>query len=402
MLELISCSITCEWTTSVAGIVNRLQAFKVCQLAPLIWSFVLIINKTKFLTLLNMSYLQTFPLLAQLWTETALLKRLLYKNKHQHEKTIIYQNLQQVGRLLRLLSESTDVWKQLQSLHAALLIASKPTLIPQQRKVPSRTCVLSLMAVLLGMCRVLEALEPASLAAAHSLVNQIEQSYFLSLSLVLVAIISRVRALSMHLLYEFVHIYNALSDLQEFAPESMENLNPASTIDLPKSLGCTKLPGAKGCVSLVTSNSLIDLIRVKVPEEEVALNRNMPRLIPESIHPSQNHLYKKGLPVIEDRGVPLSREELQLELAMEPSTSQIETAEAPAYERVLLNHGRSSQANDPIASRKFKIPKEQSGVQQGWESWLSPLTTSSTMSQGDRSGVYDRRPKRRRHNPKKK
>jgi hypothetical protein len=336
-------------------------------------------------------------LVSQLLTEAAVLRRLLYKNKHQHEKTEIYQKLQQVDRLLRYFSfESKDIWKQLQSLQAALSIASKPTLVPQQRKIPSKTCVLELMAVLLGMCRALDALEPASLAAAHSLVAQIEQSYFLSLSLVLLALVSRVRVLSMYFLYEIVQIFNALSELLDVVPENVEVANPKQSWNLPKCLGCSKEP--RGRIQLMMSHQLVDGV-VNTTGGGATRSRTTPPFQEcEDIKSSPDLLGEKGLPVVEDRGLPISREELQFELLMEPSPSQV-AQEAPAYERVQLKQSHSSQANDLWAKGSYQRNREQSTVQRGWESWLVPFSASSVMPADDNCTGFQPR-KRRRQNRK--
>lgn len=136
--------------------------------------------------------------LVKLGMERAVLTKIMYKNRNQHRGTAMYDKMKHVEKLLKTLEgkmsrhydTSEGKWV---SFVQGLRTASKPLNSEHERLVPSAESGLSMLRVALNNCQIAEKLSVACYRAAKSCSGQLAHSFFMPLSLMCLAIVSRVQ-----------------------------------------------------------------------------------------------------------------------------------------------------------------------------------------------------------------
>lgn len=316
MFDAMQCVVTPEWTAIAGGILNAVDVRvpfyrKVYPLRPIV-------------SLQNVQTDSGHELRQQ---ELALLTRLLCKNKFQHRKTTVFQQLERIARLLRLV----NVTKLLRHWQDRMAVACKPLQTPHERPVPTAQDTLIVLRRLMGVCNVALEVAQAIIHAGAALLGDIAKSMFLPFSLAAVGIIARIRALNARMLLDMVQAYNAVVELVPLLPGFHECQGQMRM--LPNAVSCRwrkSLP----CLDAVSA-PITDGKNILDPSQ-------MLRIVPKQTLRSSRE--DKSLSVIEDRGVVISREDIQRELVASAEAIDTHTGaggynaatdEAPAYERTL-------------------------------------------------------------------
>ncbi|KAL4437263.1 hypothetical protein ABPG75_004402 [Micractinium tetrahymenae] len=162
-----------------------------------------------------------------LWLEAQLLEKLLYKNANQHRGAQHFQRLQEVRRLLSLL-RSQQLDRRVGALHEALAAAQQRGSLPRgsvlmayggdQRRVPSHQAASGVLRILGTACQLIEQLAPAVQRASLQLLAQLAHSFFMPLCLTALAALARIQVLAGQLLLDVVRAYNALAEVAALLP----------------------------------------------------------------------------------------------------------------------------------------------------------------------------------------
>ncbi|KAK9829709.1 hypothetical protein WJX72_007460 [[Myrmecia] bisecta] len=184
-----------------------------------------------------------------LWRETTLFERLLYKNHNQHRTAKHYHKLAEVRRLLRLL-RSLQLSQLIGELHGLTrrahgvglthATASYPAYDRDlHMAVPSGQAAVLVLQRLLAACRIVEALLPAIHGAAGQLLAQLAMSYFMPFSLTATAMLARILATSAQVLLDASKAYNSLVELVPALPFGpLAGANVAGLDALPMMVKC--------------------------------------------------------------------------------------------------------------------------------------------------------------------
>ncbi|KAL8166274.1 hypothetical protein V2J09_007773 [Rumex salicifolius] len=150
--------------------------------------------------------------LTQLLAECGILDRLVYKNKNQHRRSSYFQYLLKVKRDLKLL----------QSAHLEDLLESCFNVV-SDRKAKQKVHLLeslkwnhdagkyNFMERLLGSARLLSEMTEPILKAATEISKLLARSFFMGLSLTILALLGRIRLLVQQMLKDIVFLFNEVS-----------------------------------------------------------------------------------------------------------------------------------------------------------------------------------------------
>ncbi|KAL6749708.1 hypothetical protein V8C86DRAFT_3031758 [Haematococcus lacustris] len=194
-----------------------------------------------------------------LWTEFALLQRLIYKNTSQHRSSTFMRQLRAVSRQLSLL-QALQLPQCLGDLHAMTQLlpnntkggpaGGAPGFQRQTVRVPCQEAVLAVLQRLRAAGALGHGLATALLAAAEQLTGQAARSFFMPLSLTGLAMLARIQVLASHFLSCCTSTYNSLSGLLPLLPcatppssPAAQQLHASALAAAPEMLRCTWLHG---------------------------------------------------------------------------------------------------------------------------------------------------------------
>lgn len=305
-----------------------------------------------------------------LWHDASLLEKLVYKNANQHASGHHMHRLLEVRRLLRLL-KALQLGALVGALHEQLAAARKQGSLPSTaslssfssgsfapplalgsvpRRLPSQQAALLVLRRLRGAVLLVEELLPALRRAASQLLAQLAHSFFMPLCLTSLAVLARVQVLAGQLLLDSARAYNAVAELVPLLPPGASggplactscSAGPGGAAEevgrLPQVLRCVweaGLPRVEGApfppgASLrEQAAAAAAAYGLGLPQQrQQAADRGAPRELPQRRRPGQEQQQRQRasgrgrspaaggvalLAVVEDRGVPISREALAL------------------------------------------------------------------------------------------
>ncbi|KAL4855851.1 hypothetical protein ACK3TF_003618 [Chlorella vulgaris] len=292
-----------------------------------------------------------------LWQEYQLLDKLLYKNANQHHGSQHFHALQEVRRLLKLL-KSMHLEQRASSFHAAFQAAKQRGSLPlgsvlmaqggDRRQVPSYSAAAALLGTLRAACHLVEQLAPAVHRASLQLLAQLAHSFFMPLCLTSLAVIARIQVLTGQTVLDAVRAYNLVAEVAVLLPDSPSttaaagtgtDAAPASRVSsqaglpaeqqLPQMLRAQWREGlplieavpcseADGSLAMQAAAACARYgLRLEQQQQELAgAEPGLDTVVP---HQRQQGRRQGGKPVphpvlavLEDRGVPISREAFML------------------------------------------------------------------------------------------
>ncbi|XP_042066585.1 uncharacterized protein LOC121809840 isoform X1 [Salvia splendens] len=152
---------------------------------------------------------------SQLHTECGILERLVYKHKNQHRRSSYFQYILKVRRDLQLL-KSLNLDEVLES--SFLVIhgdrpKQKVQLLEGLKRRKTNSGKYNFLERLLGVTRLLSQIVEPLLKAAIEISMLLARSFFMKFSLVVLAVLARVRVLVQQMLLDAVLLYNTVSSL---------------------------------------------------------------------------------------------------------------------------------------------------------------------------------------------
>ena len=143
--------------------------------------------------------------LVKLGMERAVLAKIMYKNRNQHRGSVVYDKIKHVEKLSKILEvemsrhydPSEGQWV---SFLQGLRTASKPLSSEHERVVPLAESGLSMLEIVLKNCQIADKLSKACYGAAKSCSGQLAHSFFMPLSIMCLAIVSRMQVLAAQVL----------------------------------------------------------------------------------------------------------------------------------------------------------------------------------------------------------
>ncbi|XP_042058406.1 uncharacterized protein LOC121802777 isoform X2 [Salvia splendens] len=154
---------------------------------------------------------------SQLHTECGILERLVYKHKNQHRRSSYFQYILKVRRDLQLL-KSLNLDEVLES--SFLVIngdrpKQKVQLLEGLKRRKTNSGKYNFLERLLGVTRLLSQIVEPLLKAAIEISKLLARSFFMKFSLVVLAVLARVRVLVQQMLLDAVLLYNTVSSLSQ-------------------------------------------------------------------------------------------------------------------------------------------------------------------------------------------
>lgn len=239
-------------------------------------------------------------------------------------------------------------------LQAALETASSLSCSTEARQIPTQQAALLLLHRLRGGALLAEALLPAVCRASSQLMAQLAHSFFMPLCLCCLALLARVRVLVSQLLLDAVRAYNAAAELTPMLPAGGQDAKHLGGADLPQALrvswqgGLPRLEGrpyAKGAslhelsMAAAAAHGFVwpDTLQAPQPSTDERRRDSGPQ-IPRP-PPAM-------LPVVEDRGVPISREAVA---AAAPTAAHSAAGPSPL----------AAEATEPAHDKESGGPQEQ-------------------------------------------
>ncbi|XP_021828766.1 uncharacterized protein LOC110769151 [Prunus avium] len=156
-------------------------------------------------------------LLGQLQTESAILERMVYKNKNQHRRGSYFQYLMKVRRDLRLL-QSTKLEEILGCCFQSITGKRPKQKVHLLESLKRRKCEsgkYNFMDRLLGAVRLLSQMVEPMLKAAIEISTLLARSFFMGFSLTILALLARLRVLVQQILLDVVSVFNMVSSLSQ-------------------------------------------------------------------------------------------------------------------------------------------------------------------------------------------
>ncbi|XP_031119725.1 uncharacterized protein LOC116022946 [Ipomoea triloba] len=156
--------------------------------------------------------------LSQLQSEFGILDRIVYKNKNQHRRCSYFQYLMKVRRDLRLLksanpeeifSASFDVIHGKRPKQKVQLLES----LKKKRRTDSNKH--NFLDRLLGVAHLLSQMAEPMLKAATQVSTLLARSFFMGFSLMVLALLARIRVLVQQMLLDVVFVFNRVSSLSQ-------------------------------------------------------------------------------------------------------------------------------------------------------------------------------------------
>ncbi|KAL1562942.1 hypothetical protein AAHA92_05459 [Salvia divinorum] len=154
---------------------------------------------------------------SQLHTECGILERLVYKHKNQHRRCSYFQYILKVRRDLQLL-KSLNLDEVLES--SFLVIngdrpKQKVQLLEGLKRRKTNSGKYNFLERLLGVTRLLSQIVEPLLKASIEISMLLARSFFMTFSLVVLAVLARVRVLVQQMLLDAVLLYNTVSSLSQ-------------------------------------------------------------------------------------------------------------------------------------------------------------------------------------------
>ncbi|KAL6289767.1 hypothetical protein ACE6H2_007277 [Prunus campanulata] len=156
-------------------------------------------------------------LLGQLQAESAILERMVYKNKNQHRRGSYFQYLMKVRRDLKLL-QSTKLEEILGCCFQSITGKRPKQKVHLLESLKRRKCEsgkYNFMERLLGAVRLLSQMVEPMLKAAVEISTLLAQSFFMGFSLTILALLARLRVLVQQILLDVVSVFNMVSSLSQ-------------------------------------------------------------------------------------------------------------------------------------------------------------------------------------------
>ncbi|RXH82932.1 hypothetical protein DVH24_003430 [Malus domestica] len=156
-------------------------------------------------------------LLGQLQAETAILERMVYKNKNQHRRGSYFQYLMKVRRDLRLL-QSAKLEELLGCCFQSITGKRPKQKLHLLESLKRRKCESgkhNFMERLLGAARLLSQMVEPMLKAAIEISTLLARSFFMGFSLTVLALLARLRVLVQQILLDAVSVFNMVSSLSQ-------------------------------------------------------------------------------------------------------------------------------------------------------------------------------------------
>ncbi|CAN6557921.1 unnamed protein product [Malus baccata var. baccata] len=156
-------------------------------------------------------------LLGQLQAETAILERMVYKNKNQHRRGSYFQYLMKVRRDLRLL-QSAKLEELLGCCFQSITGKRPKQKLHLLESLKRRKCGSgkhNFMERLLGAARLLSQMVEPMLKAAIEISTLLARSFFMGFSLTVLALLARLRVLVQQILLDVVSVFNMVSSLSQ-------------------------------------------------------------------------------------------------------------------------------------------------------------------------------------------
>lgn len=153
----------------------------------------------------------------QLQTEYGILERLVYKHKNQHRRCSHFQYILKVRRDLKLL-KSANLEEVLESSFLVINGDRPKQKVQLLEGLKRRRCTggkYSFLERLLGVTRLLSQMVEPLLKAAIEISTLLAQSFFMKFSLVVLAVLARIRVLVQQMLLDAVLLYNTVSSLSQ-------------------------------------------------------------------------------------------------------------------------------------------------------------------------------------------
>ncbi|XP_072999218.1 uncharacterized protein [Typha latifolia] len=155
-------------------------------------------------------------LVFQLQTEAGVLDRIVYKNKNQHRRCPYFQFLLKVRRDLRLLQSA----RLSEILNALLPIVegrrpAQRALLPIRPKRKGPSVRRTYQERLLGVARILSQMAEPLVKAAIQISLLLAKSFFTGFSIMVLALLARIRVLVQQILLDVVSLFNKVSALSQ-------------------------------------------------------------------------------------------------------------------------------------------------------------------------------------------
>ncbi|XP_045819834.1 uncharacterized protein LOC123913228 [Trifolium pratense] len=166
-------------------------------------------------------------MLPQLQYERGILERLVYKNKNQHRRCSYFQHLLKVRRDLRLLqlakleelvTSCFNVIKGDRPKQKIHLLESLKRSSAEKKSLKRRKCndeKPNFLERLLGSARLLTEMVEPILKAATEISVLFARSFFMGLSVTIMALLARLRVLVQQILLDVVYLFNTVSSLSK-------------------------------------------------------------------------------------------------------------------------------------------------------------------------------------------
>ncbi|KAK2386107.1 hypothetical protein QL285_060038 [Trifolium repens] len=166
-------------------------------------------------------------MLPQLQYERGILERLVYKNKNQHRRCSYFQHLLKVKRDLRLLqlakleelvTSCFNVIKGDRPKQKIHLLESLKRSSSEKKNLKRRKCneeKPNFLECLLGSARLLTEMVEPILKAATEISVLFARSFFMGLSVTIMALLARLRVLVQQILLDVVYLFNMVSSLSK-------------------------------------------------------------------------------------------------------------------------------------------------------------------------------------------
>jgi hypothetical protein len=396
--------------------------------------------------------------------ERAVLAKIMYKNRNQHRGSVVYDKIKHVEKLSKILEvemsrhydPSEGQWV---SFLQGLRTASKPSSSEHERVVPLAESGLSMLEIALKNCQIAEKLSKACYLAAKSCSGQLAHSFFMPLSIMCLAVVSRMQVLAAQILVKCSREYNSLVELIEYLPWSGEVANIECS--LPRMVHCRI---EKGMIPVMRQIKQVDQESWwkecseqradGLPHGCQAIPGLQPLQDKRSFPHSQEDVdFSSKLNVMEDRGQPISREEMLGMVCSEDLLNQVvagdgvlpafdvdeisetplvdkQVIEVPQREKTLkilqpesvivtkqcvpslpkrdtafVRIGDSTQVMgfDPPRDKEKKsntLPVVSSVPEKSWEDWIGrPSAPSTRAPDGPQFGSKKRKKRKTKHHP---
>ncbi|KAL5697667.1 hypothetical protein ACHQM5_028788 [Ranunculus cassubicifolius] len=149
-------------------------------------------------------------LLAQLQSEAVILDKIVYKGKNQHRRGSYFQYLLKVRRDTKLLISAN--LEEILKFVFQYISGTQPNKRAKKRKINDEKHYFQMR--LLGVARLLSQMVEPMFKAAIEFSKLLARTFFMDFSLVLLALIARLRTLVQQILLDLVSVYNMFSSSQ--------------------------------------------------------------------------------------------------------------------------------------------------------------------------------------------